>query len=333
MDDELAALLALDALEAEEQADAELRAGTWPRRLLDATVPLAAAASEPPPADLRDRVLAAALVRRPAGRPVEQVEDISPLDAYAGGIADLRALLDQLTAADAERPAHEEHGRVRDLVAHLAGVEELHRRWLDPDDGGPYLPDHVAATRDVVAASAGSTYEDVVERWYAAATALLEAARAEDLDRVVPVHDISVSVGGMLVMRTFELWAHGMDIALATDRPLPLPDDARMRMMSGRLMGALPQALLYRGVNVGERTARFVLTGPAGGCYDLRFDLAAGTGPAPVVEPDVTIVADVVELCRLAAARTSPAVVAKVVEGDADLADLVLANVDAFARD
>ena len=104
-----------------------------------------------------------------------------------------------------------------------------------------------------------------------------------------------------------------------------------MRMMSGRLMGALPQALLYRGVVVGDRTARFVLTGPAGGCYDVGFDLSSR--PTPAAAPDVTIVADVVDLCRLAAARLDPAAVAQVVEGDTELAELVLAHVDAFARD
>jgi hypothetical protein len=48
-------------------------------------------------------------------------------------------------------PAHAEHGRVRELVAHLAGVERLVLRWLDPEDTVPDLPDHVAATRPVIA--------------------------------------------------------------------------------------------------------------------------------------------------------------------------------------
>ena len=48
---------------------------------------------------------------------------------------------------------------------------------------------------------------------------------------------------------------------------------------------------------------------------------------------DVLVVADVVGLCRVAAARLRPEHLDATIEGDRDLADLVLAHVDAFARD
>jgi hypothetical protein len=47
----------------------------------------------------------------------------------------------------------------------------------------------------------------------------------------------------------------------------------------------------------------------------------------------VTIVADVVDLCRVAAARMPPDQLSRDVTGDVPLAELVLANVTAFARD
>ena len=79
--------------------------------------------------------------------------------------------------------------------------------------------------------------------------------------------------------------------------------------------------------------ARFVLTGPAGGCYDVGLDAAAPATPAELADPDVTIVADVLDLCRVAAARLTPEELSYTVYGDPALAGLVLANIDAFARD
>jgi hypothetical protein len=49
-DDELAALLALDALPADEQADAELRHGTFPQQYRDIVGVLAEASAAAPPA-------------------------------------------------------------------------------------------------------------------------------------------------------------------------------------------------------------------------------------------------------------------------------------------
>ena len=47
--DEVAALLALDALEPDEQADAELRYGSFPQELADVTLPLAESVATAPP--------------------------------------------------------------------------------------------------------------------------------------------------------------------------------------------------------------------------------------------------------------------------------------------
>src|SRR4051794_31769814 len=121
-DDQLAALLALDALEATEQIDAELRLDTWPLEQADATVPLAEAVSTEPPTDLRGGVLAAALARRPAGRPVSPPESLLPSEAFGRTIEEFWSLLSSLEGHEWDVVAHEDHGRVRDLVAHLVGV-------------------------------------------------------------------------------------------------------------------------------------------------------------------------------------------------------------------
>jgi uncharacterized protein (TIGR03083 family) len=334
-DDELAALLAIDALAADEQAEAELRLGSWPLAHADGVLPLAEAAAAEPPDGLLDDVLARARSRRPAGRPVHAPEPASPAAALEQTIAEFHALLASLADDEWDVEAHEEHGRVRDLVAHLIGVERLNLRWLDREDDVPYLPDHVASTRPVVDALADEPPAQLVEAWHAAALALLAAARHYDdgqdgESRPVPFHDITTSPEGLMTMRTFELWAHGMDIALATGRPVPMLDTSRLLLMSSRLMGAVPDCLAYRGVSAAGRTGRLVLTGPAGGCYDVALDLDATTDG---LDPDFTIVADVVDICRLAAARLGPDELRRTVEGDQALADLVLAQLDAFARD
>jgi len=140
-----------------------------------------------------------------------------------------------------------------------------------------------------------------------------------------------VSVPGLLVIRTFEIWAHAMDIASATGHPLPQLDPQRMALLSGQLMTVLPAALAYRGNPLPGRCARFVLTGAAGGCYTVPL---APDEVEPIAdEPDFTLVADPLDLCRVAARRLRPDQLVATVEGDQSLAELVLADLDAFARD
>jgi uncharacterized protein (TIGR03083 family) len=327
-DDELTVLLALDALEPDEQADVELRLGTFPPGLAEASAGLAELVAAEPPPDLRAATLFRATDRRPAGKPVAGVAPCEPAEAFDRTIADLHRLLESLSDSEWNAPAHPEHGRVRDLVAHLVGVERLSLRWLVSDEPVPLLPDHVAATRPVVAELASTEPRQLAREWHDAVCAVSAAAADGDPKRCVAFHDLTLSIPGFLVMRTFELWAHALDIAAAIGRP-PLPlDPERMTLMSSQLMAIVPNALAYRGGGLPGRTARFVLTGPAGGCYTVP--LQPGEDPA---EPDFLLVADVVDLCRLAARRLRPAELAVTVEGDRPLAELVLAGLDAFARD
>jgi uncharacterized protein (TIGR03083 family) len=329
--DELAALLAIDALAADEQADAELRHGTFPAGLTDVVAALADAAEQRPPDALRAATLRTALTRRPGGTPIGAAPSCPPAEAYARTVAEFDQLLTELTPDEWQAPAHAAHGTVRQLVAHLTGVERLCRAWLDPDAAPPVDPhlDHVASTRQVVDEFADVDARDVATAWHDAAIGVSTQAAAGDPNRAVSFHDITTSVDGLLVMRTFELWAHGMDIAFATGRPMPVLDDARMALMSSRLMAALPLALAYRTGSVAQGTVRFVLTGDAGGVYTVPLDMTAPGSQ----QPDVTIVTDVVDLCRVAARRLPAAELAASITGDRTLATAVLAGVDAFARD
>jgi len=157
---------------------------------------------------------------------------------------------------------------------------------------------------------------------------VVAAAATVPTDRPVLAHDLPTDAEGLLVLRTFELWAHMHDVAQATGRPVPDLDPPRMALMSERLMTVLPFAVAMRGNTAPGHTARFVLTGPAGGCYTVPLDPSQPPG-----EPDTTIVVDTTELCRLAARRLAVADLPVTIEGDAELAARVLASADALAKD
>jgi len=145
---------------------------------------------------------------------------------------------------------------------------------------------------------------------------------------MVVFHDITVSVDQLLVMRTGELWAHSIDICRAIGRPLPQLDMERMATLSAELMAAVPLAMAYRGSTMPGRAARFVLTGPAGGTYTVPL-----APQMQAAEPEVTIVTDPVGLCQVAVRRLSPEQLDAAIDGDHALGSLVLAGIDALARD
>jgi len=327
-DDEIAALLALDALAPGEQVDAGPPARELPSGLADAAALLAEPTAIEPPRELRAATLARAVSGRPAGRPVDAARPCDPLAAFDRTVTDLDYLLRSLTDPEWNTPAHPEHGRVRDLVAHLVGVERLVLRWLDPDDVVPELPDHVAATRSVVAELAGTDPRDVARQWHEGARAVAAAA-VGDGGRMVAFHDLTISVDQLLAMRTGELWAHAIDICQATGRPLPQLDMERMAMLCNELVAAMPLVLAYRGSSMPGRAARVVLTGPAGGTFTVPLALEEHD----VADPEVTIVADAAGFCQVAIRRLRPDQLDAAIEGDPALGNLVLTSIDALARD
>jgi len=326
--DELAALLSLDALEPLEQADAELQLGDFPTALRQVSAALAERTATAPPNGLRGDTLALARRRRRPGNPLGAVAASPPGETFARTVDDVHDLLTALTDDEWLAEAHADHGRVRTLVAHLIGMERLSARWLDPDDTVPPVPDHLSATDDAVAELAGVPARELADRWYAAARKVARRAADGDPAREVPFHEMVTDVAGHLTIRTFELWAHSTDISLATGRATLRLDDARMATLSSRFLRVAPLALLLSGRTRPGRTVRFVLTGPAGGTYDLA--LSPRDSPD---DPDAVVVTDPLELCRLAARRLHPDDLVADVEGDRDLARSVLGGLSALARD
>jgi uncharacterized protein (TIGR03083 family) len=277
---------------------------------------------------LRDEILAAAVARRAAGRPVDAVAPATPSAGFAVAVDALRSALDELGDEHWDRPAHPELGTVRELVAHLVAVEQLVVGWLSTAPDVTMLPsDHIEATRWARTAFAATPADELVATWYAGAQDVLEAAAEAPAGRPVQVHDLPTDVDGLLVLRTFELWAHRLDVARAVGGEPGPTDPAQLALMASRLMGAVPVALALRGATVPLRSIRFVLTGASGGCFDV--DLGVGPGGATL-----SLVADTDAVCRVAARRLAPeALDLTVVEGDEAVAADVVAALDAFARD
>ncbi len=338
---ELAALVALDAVDETERPDAERDIDRVAFRDFEkVTATLADAVSEIPPHGLRESVMTAATARRRPGAPVSSAGG-TPVDgagATAGEtfrrtVDELRGLLMTLTREDWKKPALAVYGTVHDLVAHLVGVEEglLGTLGYGPSPDPAVWSRHTTATTSTIEELRETPTEILVERWTQAANRL--AGIAEEMestvpDRLIPVNDVPAGPTGMLVLRTFEVWTHHEDICRATGHPLPNLDANRLRRMSGDLINALPVALAVHGVSRPDRTTRLVLTGDGGGTFDIPMAIGGAVG-----QPDTLIVADVVDFCRLASHRLTPPTLGAHIEGDIELAGCVLQAAGAFARD
>jgi uncharacterized protein (TIGR03083 family) len=307
---------------------------------------LAEAAASPPVLDLRGRLLAAAFAERTPGSSIDDGGADTASIAFVRTARELDRLLASLDDADWQEPAHPAIGSVRDVVAHLLAIEHLVLRQLpDPPVGGssrptppPGAPDgaksdetaslaHVAYAAPVVTATTHLSTGELRRSWRDAAEAVASAAAATAAGAQLDLHGLRVGVDGGLLLRTFELWAHLDDIALATGRRRPRLDARRLRAMSVALVDALPIAVALAGHGDLAGRVRLVLTGPGGGAYDVVLGRPSGT------DPTCSITVDVVDLCRVAAQRSAVHHVEVRLAGAAHVAAAVLASVSAFAMD
>jgi uncharacterized protein (TIGR03083 family) len=325
---ELAALLAINALEPHEieLARREVPADLIP---LETASALADYAMATPPAELRAHVLWAATSQRPRGQRLNgQIAD-APIDAFTKTVDELHQLMLSLRINEWELPCIHQYGTIHGLASHLVGVEEVLLREF----GGGEQPtqsssSHVESTLSFVASLHTTPSAAVVDRWFGAATQLRDCASQADPNFKINDNGTESSVSMMLITRTFELWTHYEDICRATNRALPTLDPARLQLMSTFFVDLLPTAMEITGTPRVNKTARIVLTGPGGGTFLRSLSLASDVG-----EPDVTLTSDVVSMCRLAAARTTPDQISAIIEGDVALGELVLAGASVFARD
>ncbi|MBV9950310.1 MAG: maleylpyruvate isomerase family mycothiol-dependent enzyme [Acidimicrobiia bacterium] len=288
------------------------------------------------PAAMSARILGAA---QATGRPARHsgwATDDGQLTSHATFIttvAELSQLLSTLAPADWMQPTEVAGGMsVRDLVLHLVGVERYLLGQLGRADtiDAPTVEHHFPVLHAAASADLGGADAPAVARaWWLAAMDLVAATAEIGPDQAVTYHDLAGSVGGMLVIRTFEVWTHDDDIRRAVGLPLNVLDDARLSLMSSTLMGVLPYGLARAGTVQAGRTVRFDLTGPGGGAAFV----ASLSPDEPPGDPDLVIETSALDLCRLASNRMSIDDIDVRIDGDRSLLRPVLVGAGAFAMD
>ena len=273
------------------------------------------------PPGLRERVLAASLRVRGAGRPVPDAAQISPVEAFSRTASAFYTVLCFLDDDDWRTPVLRGLD-VQGLVGHLIGVEEdMHRALAgDPDVADA---EHVESTDAAALGQAGRRPAQTRADWRRAVDRTLDLVRPADARSRVAVHGLRLPVTALLVVRAFELWTHENDIRQAVGWAPSVPDPSTLRLMTDLAARLLPHAAaaLPEPVEV-----RLVLTGPGGGTWDVTM----GSAPAAAT---VAIVADAVGFCRLAANRLTPDDLDVNVTGDPARAAAVLAAATTLALD
>jgi uncharacterized protein (TIGR03083 family) len=273
------------------------------------------------PPGLRERVLAASLRARDAGRPVPDAPQISPVEAFSRTASAFYTVLCFLDDDHWRTPVLRGLD-VQGLVGHLIGVEEdVHRALAgDPDVADA---EHVESTEAAALGQAGRRPAQTRAGWRRAVDRTLDLVRPADARSQVAVHGLRLPVTALLVVRAFELWTHENDIRQAVGRAPSVPDPSTLRLMTDLAARLLPHAAaaLPEPVEV-----RLVLTGPGGGTWDVTM----GSAPAAAT---VAIVADAVGFCRLAANRLTPDDLDVNVTGDPARAAAVLAAATTLALD
>jgi uncharacterized protein (TIGR03083 family) len=277
------------------------------------------------PASLRERVLAASLRARAAGRPEPAAPEISPAEAFSRAADAFYGMLCALNEGDWGRPALRGLD-VQGLVGHLTGVEEDVHRCL-AGDPGVSVASHVESTQPAAARQAGRPPARTRAEWRHAVGRTIDLIRAAgDFRAEVAVHGLRLPLGLLLVVRAFELWIHDNDIRQAAALPPSVPDASTLRVMAAAAARLLPDAAARTGLRE-PTTVHLVLTGPGGGTWDV---LIGQVPPAPAA---VGIVTDAVGFCRLVANRVTPAGLDLHITGDPGRAAGVLAAASALALD
>ncbi len=293
---------------------------------------LAAAVAAQPPHRLGDDVVDAARVVRPAGQAIESLgggRAANPAEAFVQTVDEFASLL---ANADGGAIVEPYGWSVTQLVAHLVEVDLYLGRQLglwQHEIDERIEDDHLAMTEVAVRAAVRADLAETVARWSQVSAELCSHVSSLDSDglrRRVKFHMLDTRVSTVLVARIFEVWTHIEDLCRALHREAPPLDAGRLHLMTRVAVAAIPLGMLLAQIDGGQNTARIVLTGRGGGVWNQPLQL--GGEPA---EPSVTIVADAVEFCRLAAQRIAPADLAAEVDGAMALAIDVLRGASVFA--
>jgi hypothetical protein len=293
---------------------------------------LAETSAVAPPPPLSDRVVQAATAVRPGGRAIESLGGgvrADPATAFVQTVGEFKSVL-----ADADGGAVvEPYGwSVTQLVAHLLEVDLYFGRQLglwDHTIDDSLEDDHLAMTEAAVRGAVRANFAETVAKWLEVSAAVCDHVTTLDTDGLrqrIKFHMLDTRVTTALTVRVFEIWTHIEDLCRTLRRDPPPLDAERLHLMSHAAVHAIPLGMLLGNIDGGQHTARIVLTGRGGGVWNQPLQLGLEAN-----EPSVTIVADAVEFCRLAAQRIAPADLDAEVDGPMDLAITVLRGASVFA--
>jgi uncharacterized protein (TIGR03083 family) len=281
----------------------------------------------PLPAELRDRVMAAALDARAPGRALPVIPDIPPTEAFSRATDALTGLLSVLAPEDWHRPVLRDLD-AQGLVGHLSGVEDDVQRALAGDPAVAEA-DHVTSTQPEALRQSTLPAEQTARHWRAAVHRTLGLVGGRSLAETLALHGMRLPLGALLVVRAFELWTHENDIRSAAGLPASAQDPSTLRLMTELVVQLLPVGMARAGGSRGPLDLHLVLTGAGGGTWDV----ALGEREGAAAVPEVAVVADAVTFCRLVANRISPGELRAHVSGPMAGADRVLAGAAALALD
>ena len=293
---------------------------------------LAEATAVAAPLQLGDRVVQAATSARRIGQAIAALgggEHADAAVAYVQTVDEFKVVLADAHGWEIVEP----YGwSVTQLVAHLVEVDLYFGRQLglwqhDIDDA--LENDHLAMTEAAIRAAVKADFTTTVAQWLDVSSAVcahVASLDAEQLATRIKFHMLETRTSTALVVRVFEVWTHIEDLCRALRRDPPALDGARLHLMTRTAVRAIPLGMLLAGIDAGPHTARIVLTGRGGGVWNQPLQLGAEAG-----EPAVTVIADALEFCRLAAQRIAPADLDAEVDGPVDLAITVLRGASVFA--
>lgn len=238
------------------------------------------------------------------------------IDAWAGSMADLRGVVDDLGDDGWRRPSLLPGWSVGDIVAHLAWIERILLGRMDP----PHQPDWTALRH--VTSDFGRTTEvpvDLRRSWPRHEVlaefdttiadrhaALLGGPQDPSAPAMNPFGRM-VTLEAVLRMRTFDTWVHGQDVRLAVGRP-GATDTAGARIAAEQVAGALGYVWARQvGAPIGS-TLVVTVTPPGIALVHAvtRGPDGKGVDITPPPDPTVTLSLAFDDFIQLGCGRTRP---------------------------
>jgi uncharacterized protein (TIGR03083 family) len=279
-----------------------------------------------PPPGLRHSVLDAVSEIEPA----TLVAPTSPPEVYMGMVELMATRLSQLAPDQWATTAHPYDWSVQALIAHLTSIERYTAAKLGiasfdyPEESET---DHLGLGEHVIAEESAHSPVETMRAWRDAADVVVGHVTSmsdDELRAGVGFHGFPVRVSTLLVLRSFEIWTHSDDVARANGLPPTDPRPGELRTMSMVSVRLAQQLLADGGTASGGLDLRLVLTGDGGGVFPVQLGDSPGS-------PAATVIADVVDYCRMASQRIAPDELRASITGDTELARAFLGAAASFA--